>query len=314
MILVAGIPTEPPVAAVIAALEAAGGDHAVLNQRAIAHVDTRLVVSGRGAIDGTLTIDGRQWPINEVTGAYARMMVHTRLPEHDSTTAPSELRKHSDRENQTLSWWMDLAQAQIINRPRAMASNGSKPFQAQLIRRHGFSTPDTVITNDPDIARCFIGAHGDVVFKSASGLRSVVQRFGADDAGRLDAIRTCPVQFQEYVAGVNVRVHVIGRQCFASEVTSEAVDYRYAVHQVGTAATLRPKALANDIAAQCVLLSRGLGLVFSGIDLLMGDDGRVVCLEVNPSPGFTYFEDQTGQPIADAVARQLIAHDVAARS
>jgi hypothetical protein len=27
--------------------------------------------------------------------------------------------------------------------------------------------------------------------------------------------------------------------------------------------------------------------------------------EVNPSPGFTYFEDVTGQPIAAAVARLL---------
>ena len=30
-----------------------------------------------------------------------------------------------------------------------MASNGSKPYQTQLIRAHGFAVPETLITNDP---------------------------------------------------------------------------------------------------------------------------------------------------------------------
>jgi hypothetical protein len=31
----------------------------------------------------------------------------------------------------------------------------------------------------------------------------------------------------------------------------------------------------------------------------------VFCFEVNPSPGYSYFEANTGQPIARAVARYL---------
>jgi hypothetical protein len=31
----------------------------------------------------------------------------------------------------------------------------------------------------------------------------------------------------------------------------------------------------------------------------------VICFEVNPSPGFSYYEGHTGQPISAAIARYL---------
>jgi hypothetical protein len=34
-------------------------------------------------------------------------------------------------------------------------------------------------------------------------------------------------------------------------------------------------------------------------------DDEVYCFEVNPSPAFSYYEGNTGQPISRAVARHL---------
>jgi len=42
-------------------------------------------------------------------------------------------------------------------------------------------------------------------------------------------------------------------------------------------------------------------------------NGAWYCLEVNPSPGFTYFEAVTGQPISTAVAELLVRQDMSAR-
>jgi D-alanine-D-alanine ligase-like ATP-grasp enzyme len=47
----------------------------------------------------------------------------------------------------------------------------------------------------------------------------------------------------------------------------------------------------------------GLGL--AGIDLRLDPDGQWWCFEVNTAPGFIWFEDHTGLPIAAAVARAL---------
>ena len=44
-----------------------------------------------------------------------------------------------------------------------MASNGSKPFQLELIRRQGFSVPETLVTTDPEEARAFFERHGRII-------------------------------------------------------------------------------------------------------------------------------------------------------
>jgi hypothetical protein len=67
-----------------------------------------------------------------------------------------------------------------------------------------------------------------VVYKSTSGARSIVEEVDAAALARLDDIRWCRVQFQAYVEGVDVRVHVVGHRVFATRVASDAADYRYA--------------------------------------------------------------------------------------
>jgi glutathione synthase/RimK-type ligase-like ATP-grasp enzyme len=81
-------------------------------------------------------------------------------------------------------------------------------------------------------------------------------------------------------------------------------DYRYA-HTEGNDADLKAIDLPEDVEHRCIKLSRTLGLAFSGIDLKITPDNKIVCFEVNPSPGFSYYEVNTGQPIARTVARYL---------
>jgi glutathione synthase/RimK-type ligase-like ATP-grasp enzyme len=199
---------------------------------------------------------------------------------------------------------MEIAPARVINRVRPMGSNSSKPYQAQLIRQNGFAVPETLITNDPDIAREFYTRHGRVIYKSISGVRSIVQEMQPADLERLERIRWCPTQFQVFVPGDNVRVHVIGDQVFATRIVSEITDYRYARRQGGSA-ELKAIELSEDLSDRCIRLTVALGLLFAGIDLKITPAGEVFCFEVNPCPGFSYYEYNTGQPIAHAVAETL---------
>ncbi len=54
-------------------------------------------------------------------------------------------------------------------------------------------------------------------------------------------------------------------------------------------------------------LTEGLGLTLAGIDLRIGPDGAATCFEVNPSPAYSYYQGNTGQPIASSLARVLAA-------
>jgi glutathione synthase/RimK-type ligase-like ATP-grasp enzyme len=55
----------------------------------------------------------------------------------------------------------------------------------------------------------------------------------------------------------------------------------------------------------CVSLSSSLDLPVSGIDLKITPDNQVYCFEINPSPAFSYYEYETGQPIAENIAKYL---------
>jgi glutathione synthase/RimK-type ligase-like ATP-grasp enzyme len=98
---------------------------------------------------------------------------------------------------------------------------------------------------------------------------------------------------------------VVGTAAFATAILSEATDYRYATRQVGTAADLEAIQLPEDLEQRCIELAGTLELPLAGIDLKITPEGRVYCFEVNPSPAFSYYEANTGQPIAQAIATYL---------
>ena len=308
MILLCGIPSESPLALVGEALDRLGEPYLWFNQRHFARTEMAFELDDDG-ISGWLEIDGEGIALDSVSGVYSRLMDHRRLPELQDEAADSPAERHCAALQDCLIRWAEICPARVVNRIAPMGSNSSKPYQAQLIRQHGFEPPPTLITTDPREVLAFHALHGKIIYKSISGVRSIVQTFDEKDLGRLASIRWCPTQFQQYIAGTDVRVHVVGSEVFATEVKSQATDYRYAKRQVGESAQLSAIELDDDVAEKCVALTQGLGLAFSGIDLKFAPDGRVYCFEVNPCPGYSYFELNSGQPIANAVARYLACND-----
>ena len=304
MILLCGIPTESPMALVSEALESNGKRYVVLNQRKYSSMKMSLEIN-RGKPSGKLQLNGDSYSVDEFTGVFTRLMDFHHLPELKDAATDSPQLNFCRNLFDTLTRWAEITPARVVNRVAPMGSNFSKPYQAQLIKRYGFEVPETLITNDPELVRAFRARHGRVIYKSISGVRSIVQTLTDDDMTRIDNIRWCPTQFQAFVEGTNVRVHTVGDKVFATAIKTDATDYRYAHRQSGDHAELRPVELSDDLAEMCVKLAAGLGLAFAGIDLKITPENHVYCFEVNPSPAFSYYESQTGQPISKAVADYL---------
>lgn len=309
MILICGIPTEQPVALAIDAAETLGVAHLVFDQRE--HQRAELVLStalGTG-LSGRFVWRDQELDLATLTGVYVRLMDDRFLPDIADTSGDHPARRRSREFHDRLHAWLNVAPCRVASRPGAMLSNMSKTYQASIIRRHGFEIPETLVTTDPAAVRAFAAscaADGDgVIYKSVSGTRSIVQPLGADDLDRLDRIRWCPTQFQRQVAGIDIRVHVVGSRVFAAEIRSDATDYRYSGRQTGKDAELAPVQLPDAVAARCVRLAHALELPFSGIDLRLTPAGGYVCFEVNPSPAYSYYETWTGLPIARALVSWL---------
>src|SRR5271156_3966417 len=304
MILVCGIPSETTLRMGTSQLGDMGAPFVMFNQREFVNSEIWFEVNGE-RITGQLRIGEHRYRLQEFDAIYPRMMDDRFLPELADEPPGSSLRNYCRSFHDTLLRWMEIAPALVINRCAPMATNSSKPYQAQLIRDQGFRIPEMLITNDPELVREFRARHGRVIYKSISAVRSIVQELSDEDEERLERIRWCPTQFQSFVEGTNLRVHTVGNEVFATAVRSEATDYRYASRQSGEAAELREVVLSPALAEQCLALSRALGLGFAGIDLKVTPNDDVYCFEVNPCPAFSYYESNTGQPIAAAVARHL---------
>jgi glutathione synthase/RimK-type ligase-like ATP-grasp enzyme len=200
--------------------------------------------------------------------------------------------------------WVELTSALVVNQPSAMAINGSKPYQARLIQSLGFEIPDTLITTDPDAALEFWKLHNKVIYKSVSGTRSIVSLLTAKHLERLQNVAWCPTQFQQYIPGTDYRVHIVGREVYTCKILSDADDYRYAT-RLGESVTIQSDMLPEEVADRCKMLVASMNLSVAGIDLRCTPDDKWYCFEVNPSPGFSYFQNATNQPIDEAIARLL---------
>jgi hypothetical protein len=163
-----------------------------------------------------LEVTGCPLPLNQVRSAYLR---------------PSCLDSCNGEDRgylEMLSAWADLSPARVVNRPTPSALNNSKPLQNQYIKRCGLRVPETIVTTDPFAARRFAMETGEVIYKSTSGIRSIVKRLSKERMQDLDAVTNCPTPFQRYIPGYDIRVHIIGTFVHALLIESDCDDYRYA--------------------------------------------------------------------------------------
>jgi glutathione synthase/RimK-type ligase-like ATP-grasp enzyme len=289
VVLVWGPSDDPPIMRIVAALEERSADVVHLDDRDLGTLRYDVALAAHPS--GWFKLAGREVALEDLHGIYLRPRDPT---QGAAVTASAAL----------LAVAATMPGA-VVNRPTAGASNLSKPFQLRLIATAGLDVPETLVTTDPVAARDFLAAHGRLVYKSVSGVRSIVGTLDGSDAERLEGVRTGPVQLQRWVDGLDVRVHVVGDRWFATVIESHVDDYRYAARE-GEEVSMAPYEIPAALGDRLVALTRRMGLLVSGVDLRLTSNGTWYCFEVNPSPGFTFYEDGTGQPIAEAIAALLM--------
>ena len=301
MVLLCGIPGDKPFEMIADALDKIGSPYIILNQQQFLNMEICCAVTNKG-FNGELRIGNDLYPLQNFSGVYNRMVGWQELPSLKEASPAGQ--EHCANFHELLFNWLEIAECRVMNTNSAMSSNCSKPYQSIAIAKMGFKIPATLITNEPGAVAGFYTDKKTVIFKSISGVRSIVHELEPVALARLPMIQTCPTMFQEKLTGNNLRVHVVGEKCFAHIVTSDIVDYRYAATKGGTA-NIEAYELDDEIEKACIGLSKELRLPLAGIDLFVTTQREYYCFEVNPSPGFSYFEENTGQPIAAAIAVYL---------
>jgi hypothetical protein len=300
MILLWGIENDPPLSMVRYELKRRGVDILYLNHKKIwkTYIDIQFMPE----LTGEINYDGKVYLLNNIQSAYFRPYDYHYFPAYISVAEKNRHRLDILASNfDDIMWcWAELTPALVLNKPLNMLSNCSKPYQLSIIKKAGFKTPHTILTNNRQFILDFKNMHNEIIYKSTSSIRSIAKKLDPYKEREFDKLICCPTQFQEYVEGVNCRVHIVGEKVFATKIISDAADYRYAI------AKQEPFDLPLSIYQKSLLLSKMLKLPLCGIDFKITPERDWICFEVNPSPAYSYYEQATGQKISSAIADLLI--------
>lgn len=185
-----------------------------------------------------------------------------------------------------------------------------KPHQLRLAKQLGFAVPETVITNDPQVARrLFSTDRRRWIYKSliphiweskdaGKLFQSQTALVSAEDMKSDFHISSCPLTLQSYVEkSWEARVVVMGSCLIAARIDASdrlhdgqaAVDWRMEV----SAANFRVARtdVPGQVGARIRQFMVASGLVFGCFDFVVDPHGNWLFLEVNPGGQFLWMDD-----------------------
>lgn len=201
-------------------------------------------------------------------------------------------------------------QAKWINHPMTTYAAENKPFQLMTAAAIGFAVPQTIIGNHlaPQLAadsRIAVKALDSFLIRREEHDLFFYTTFVAPADVSADDLRAMPVILQRSIdAKVDVRVTVVGEDCFMAETTEPVPgDWRLQKDHIG----FRRVDCGEPVRSMCIALTKQLGLRYGAIDLARTSDGYWF-FEINPTGEWAWLEEVFDGQISAAIARELIGH------
>lgn len=194
----------------------------------------------------------------------------------------------------------------VVNPPENGGVLQIKTFQLDIAKNSGLEIPRTLVTNNKEQVLEFKKEVREVVFKPSMG-GALCQPLDAKAEEELALVDQSPVIFQERVIGTPVRVTIVGdRVVSCVRIPSSQLDYRANPGYNEGNQMYLPEFLPDTTKKNCLEMIKNCGLLYSGIDFILQEDGRWVFLEANSSPIYLDIERKTGVSITDAIADYLL--------
>jgi hypothetical protein len=174
----------------------------------------------------------------------------------------------------------------ILNKPSTKILNNSKPLQISTFGDYWPNVVSGINTWVTNKASSLKEHKSEFIVKSISSVRSNVVDL-CDSNLSMEALSDigCPLQIQDRLTGENVRVHMIDEECIAIKIITDSIDYR-TDDNIDCEIINLPEKIKN----WCISAAQAENLNFVGIDLLKSYDDIWYCFEINPTPGYHFYE------------------------
>ncbi|MDQ3734631.1 MAG: hypothetical protein M3400_11670 [Actinomycetota bacterium] len=256
--------------------------------------------------------DGRLLDLDEVQVVWRRRL--RQITPHPDLVDPVSRMFAWSETDEALQGIFHAMSCVWMNSPLSDEVAQRKIRQLQLARHLGLSIPETLVTDDPQLAADFVQArppNGVIrkAFRTLAEAPRATRQVTAEDLTKIDAVRYAPVIFQDFIpAELDLRVTIVEDEVFAAAIRSEpefVADYRSGL----PSASVTPHELPDDVADGLQRLMKSFDLRYGAIDMRLTPEGEYVFLEVNPAGEYLFISDRTEQPIPQAIAAALERHD-----
>ncbi|WP_143634119.1 ATP-grasp ribosomal peptide maturase [Streptomyces sp. 1-11] len=260
-----------------------------------------------GASRGHLSVGGRLVSMDGLRSVWVRR------PGDAAARAAQPSAWLTEESAQALYGMLRSTGARWMNHPDAAHRARHKPWQLRLAQVCGLAVPATLITTFPQAAREFAERFPDLVVKPVSGAhpqeppRAVPTSRVAPDAD-FTAVAFGPTLLQRRIPKrADIRLTVVGDRLLAARKPADPdghpddVDVRFAP----SVSPWLPADVPPRVAEAVHRYMKDAELAYGAFDFAEDGDGIWWFLECNQSGQFGFVEMDTGQPIAESIARWL---------
>lgn len=194
----------------------------------------------------------------------------------------------------------------------ALTNSRDKLSCMQILLKHGFNVPHSLLLNNPHMYRELVdtlggypiiiklisGTHGVGVIKVENGNQAVTLLETLDSTRQKVIVQ----EFIEEAKGADYRLFVVDGEVVASmKRQAKAGEFRSNLHRGGFAEAIKATSEEIETAVKAVEV---LGLKVAGVDMLRSSRGPMI-LEVNASPGLEGIEGVTNVDIAGKIVEYI---------
>ncbi len=195
----------------------------------------------------------------------------------------------------------------VINSPRALERTVDKYFTQILLEKSGIPVPQTLVTEDRDVAMDTVKTWGQAVLKPLFGSqgRGMMRLDNPDIAwwtfNNLNKIGTV-FYLQRFIPyQADVRILVAFGQVI-SAMQRDSLNWRANVALGGQP---RPYTVPPEVARMAISAAESLDCVYAGVDCIWGEDGEWYVLEVNGIAGWQGLQTVTSFNIAKRLVEMV---------
>jgi glutathione synthase/RimK-type ligase-like ATP-grasp enzyme len=201
-----------------------------------------------------------------------------------------------------------------INNPQRTFDAENRLNQLLSAQNIGFSTPETLITNEKAAAKKFFKRfskstivkvlHHHEIYLNQRSYRFLTNNIETNHLSKFDELTYAPVIFQKKIENNSeIRVTVINDKTFCCRISTTQEKHNFSdLHKIKEKELIFSEInIGKKLEKLCINLNRILGLLVSSIDFVQGKNGELYFLEINPIGDWNWIEKHTNLPITKSV-------------